>query len=307
MVKVGTYTKEPKVASQRQVFTLCRLMLYLCSSSCFAVTAAAPNTATSQPLRVVYGSPIGAGPTTEMYPYKILKAALDATEQPYRLSPASTDMVQSRVLREIELGNVDVYWSATSKQREQSLLPIRIPLDKGLNGWRLLLIRKTDIARFAALQSPAAIKSLRMAQGHDWPDTSLLLHNGFSVQTAQHPPALFELLLRQRVDAFPRSVIEAFREQQQYPELTVEPHWVLVYPAAVYFFVNRHNTALAARLELGLARIKASGEFDRLFEQRYGESIKAAKLAERQVIRLENPSISLDVDDASLWYQVPLP
>lgn len=293
------------MASQRQVFTLCRLLLYLCCSICCGALSAAPDTITSQPLRVVYGSPIGVGPTTEMYPYKILKAALDAAGQPYRLSPASTDMVQSRVLREIELGNVDVYWSATSKEREQMLLPIRVPLDKGLNGWRLLLIRKIDEARIAALTAPSAIKTLRMAQGHDWPDTSLLIHNGFKVQTAQHPPALFELLLRHRVDAFPRSVIEAFREQQNYPELTVESHVALVYPAAVYFFVNRRNTELASRLEVGLARIKASGEFDRLFDQRYGESIKAAKLGERQVIRLENPSITLDTDDPSLWYHVP--
>lgn len=292
------------MAAQRQVFAHCRLLLFFCCCIGWRVAASAPDSMHLQPLRVVYGSPVGAGPTTEMYPYKILKAALDAVGQPYRLSPANTDMVQSRVLREIELGNVDVYWSATSKEREDTLRPIRVPLDKGLNGWRLLLIRKSDVARFATMTAPAALKKLRMAQGHDWPDTSLLIHNGFKVQTAQHPPALFELLLRNRVDAFPRSVIEAFREQQNYPELTVEPHVALVYPAAVYFFVNRHNTELASRLELGLARIKASGEFDRLFEQRYGESIKAAKLAERRVIRLENPSISLDTDDPSLWYHV---
>lgn len=257
--------------------------------------------AATTPLRVVYGSPVVGTPTQEMYPFKVLKAALDASGLPYSLVPASPDMVQSRVLREIEQGQVDVYWSATSRQRDTTLRPIKVALDKGLNGWRLLLIRKTDAAKFANLKSTHNLKRLAFVQGHDWPDTELLRHNGFVVQTAQHPTAMFELLLRRRADAFPRSVIEAYREQQDYPELMVEPRFVLVYPAAVYFFVNKNNHELAKRLEAGLHTIQQSGEFDRLFYQRYGASIDAANLSSRRVIHLTNPDIPVVGELTSPW------
>lgn len=286
----------------RRTFTCTHVGLALvsCLLASFAIEASEP------PLRVIYGSPAGPVPTPQMYPYKMLKAALDASGKPYQLQPANADMVQSRVLREIEQGNVDVYWSATSAEREASLRPIRIALDKGLNGWRILLIRKTDQARFAAMRSEGSIRRLTLVQGHDWPDTGLLVHNGFKVLTAQHPPALFEMLLKHRVDAFPRSVIEAYREQENYPELMVEPHFVLVYPAAVYFFVNKNNEELAQRLEVGLQAIQQTGEFDRLFDERYGPSIAAANLAQRQVIRLENPSIEIS-EHAALGHPVVKP
>lgn len=251
------------------------------------------------PLTIVHGSPVGSVPTTQSYPYQVLKAALDASGKPYHLQPASSDMVQSRVLKEIELGNVDVYWSATSAEREVSLRPIRFALDKGLNGWRLLLIRKSDQMRFADFRSEMSIRRLRFVQGHDWPDASILVSNGFNVATAQHPPALFDMLLKKRVDAFPRSVIEAFHEQQQYPELMVEPKFVLVYPAAVYFFVNRRNDELAKRLEYGLQVIQQTGEFDRLFNQWYGPSIQSANLAQRHVIQLTDPNISITNNSVS--------
>lgn len=275
--------------SSRRTFTC----IFVGLATLSALLGAFAIQAVEAPQRVIYGSPSGPVPTPQMYPYKMLKAALDASGKPYQLLPANADMVQSRVLREIEQGNVDVYWSATSAEREASLRPIRVALDKGLNGWRILLIRKSDQARFAAMRTESSIRRLTFVQGHDWPDTPLLTANGFKVLTAQHPPAMFEMLLKHRVDAFPRSVIEAYREQENYPELMVEPKFVLVYPAAVYFFVNKNNDELAKRLEAGLKAIQQSGEFDRLFNERYGRSIQAANLAQRQVIQLDNPSIHI--------------
>ena len=42
---------------------------------------------------------------------------------------------QNRVLKEIEKGTIDVSWTMTNKEREERLLPIRVPLFKGLFGW----------------------------------------------------------------------------------------------------------------------------------------------------------------------------
>lgn len=254
--------------------------------------------------RLVYGSPVTGTPTQQMYPFLLLTRALEVTGGQVELVPAPADMVQSRVLREIGQGNIDVYWSMTSKEREQQLLPVRIPLDKGLNGYRILFISPQldsadDLSRFSAHR----LKRLKLVQGHDWPDTQLLRQNGFEVLTSQHPAQLFEMLEKGRVDAFPRSVIEVFREQQLHPNLRIEPNVVLVYPTAVYFFVRKDNEALAKRLETGLRLLMQSGEFDRLFWQRYGESITQAKLSERRQIRLLNPDLPTrtPLNDSSLW------
>jgi hypothetical protein len=258
-------------------------------------------------MRVIYGSPARQPDSAEQsYPLQLLQEALQASGEPYLLQPAGQDMVQSRVLKEIAAGQVDVYWSMTSAAREQQLLPVRIPLDKGLNGWRLLLIRQGEQARFQHLQVLSQLKKLTFIQGHDWPDTEILQHNGLSVLTSTHPPQLFDMLQKQRGDAFPRAVFEAYEEMQRQPgKFTVESELVLVYPSAVYFFVNRNNQRLASAIEKGLQQLIATGRFELLFQQRYGAAISVADLAKRRQIRLVNPMAprNFPLADSSLWFR----
>jgi hypothetical protein len=271
----------------------------------FAGKTAAANV--TVPRVVVYGSPmISAEQTAQMYPFKLLTAALNASGGNYQLKPANLDMVQSRVLKEIELGNVDVYWSMTSIEREKQLLPVRIPLDKGLNGWRILLLSADQSQVAAGVHSLKSLKRLTFLQGHDWPDTEILRFNQLKVLTAPHPQQLFEMLAHHRASAFPRSVIEITQEQQPLPQRFVtEQQLVMHYPSAVYFFFNKNETALAADVEKGLQILRKNGEFDRLFWQRYGAAIEQARLSERHVISLQNPLLPplTPLSDKSLWYQ----
>lgn len=258
-------------------------------------------------LRVIYGSPMRQLDSVDQrYQLQLLREALQASGEPFTLQPSGQDMVQSRVLKEIAAGQVDVYWSMTSAAREQQLLPVRISLDKGLNGWRLLLIRQGEQARFQHIQVLSQLKKLTFIQGHDWPDTAILQHNGLSVLTSAHPPQLFDMLQKQRGDAFPRAVFEAYGDALRQPaQFAVESQLVLVYPSAVYFFVNRDNQRLASAIERGLRQLIASGRFELLFQQRYGAAIALAGLAKRRQIRLENPLAPLNfpLADSPLWFQ----
>ncbi len=258
-------------------------------------------------LRVIYGSPAHQIDSVDQrYPLQLLREALQASGEPFELQPSGQDMVQSRVLKEIAAGQVDVYWSMTSAEREKLLLPVRIPLDKGLNGWRLLLIRKGEQARFQHVQVLSQLKKFVLIQGHDWPDTAILQHNGLSVLTSAHPPQLFDMLKKERGDAFPRAVFEAYGDAlRQSEQFAVESELVLVYPSAVYFFVNRNNQRLASALERGLRRLIASGRFELLFQQRYGAAITLAGMAKRRQIRLVNPMAPLNfpLPDSPLWFQ----
>lgn len=279
------------------------LRTWIVGCCCWLSVAAAA----AEPLRVIYGSPISQRQLAEQtYPLNLLKEALRATGTDFVLQPAGRDMVQSRVLKEIAAGTVDIYWSMTSAEREQQLRPIRIPLDKGLNGWRLLLIASGDSPRFAKVHSLHALKKFTFVQGHDWPDTQVLNHNGLRVQTSAHPPQLMELLKKRRVDAFPRAVFEAVGDAEQAGnDIEVEPSLVLVYPSAVYFFVHPDNVQLAQRVEQGLRLLQKNGRFDQLFMQHYGAMLRRTALAGRSQIRLENPiaPATLPLQDASLWYR----
>lgn len=267
-----------------------------------------PFVAGAEPaLRVIYGSPARQLDSVDQrYPLQLLREALQASGEPFALQPSGQDMVQSRVLKAIAAGQVDVYWSMTSAAREQQLLPVRIPLDKGLNGWRLLLIRQGDQARFQHIQVLSQLKKFTFIQGHDWPDTTILQHNGLAVLTSAHPPQLFDMLHKERGDAFPRAVFEAYRDaQRQSEQFAVESELVLVYPSAVYFFVNRDNQRLASAIERGLRQLIANGRFEWLFQQRYGTAITSAGLAKRRQIRLVNPLAPqyFPLPDSPLWFQ----
>lgn len=260
-----------------------------------------------QVLRVIYGSPLaGVENFNQVYQLRLLKAALDASGQPYELIPAGRDLVQSRLLKEIAAKRIDIYWSMTSTERERLLLPIRIPLDKGLNGWRLLLVAKTQQDVFTKVQSLADLSKYVLLQGHDWPDTQILKFNGLIVDTSQHPAQLFDMLRKGRAVGFPRSVVEISAEMNDHqPELAIDPHLVLYYPSAVYFFVNKANQPLANAVEHGLQRLQASGQFEQMFWQEYGAALKQANLPGRVMLSMRNPDLPLltPLDNKSLWYQ----
>lgn len=291
----------------RLICFACAMLLAFGSAAQEHANSPSSGLTSSKVRTVIYGSPLlSPEQTAQMYPFKLLQAALKASGGHYQLKSANQDMVQGRVLKEIELGNIDVYWTMTSKEREQQLLPIRIPLDKGLNGWRLLLLPADQPDLAHGVRSLQNLRRLSFLQGYDWPDTEILRFNRLRVLTAPHPQQLFEMLARHRASAFPRSVIEIEREQQLHGQnFVVEPKLVIRYPSAVYFFVNKTEVQLAADLERGLQQLRKNGEFDRLFQQRYGSAIKNARLEQRHVIELKNPLLPAEtpLSQADLWYQ----
>lgn len=243
----------------------------------------------------------------EHYPVRLLQLALAAAGREYTLQSTPLMMRQNRALLELAGGRaIDVLWTMASAQREHELLPVRIPLDMGLIGWRLLLIRKRDAARFAAVRRRADLQALQALQGHDWPDTDILRANGFRVQTASDYNGMFRMLESGRVDYFPRSVFEIWHEAEAFADLglTVAPGLALHYPSAFYYFVNRANTTLAGALRRGLEALLADGGYERLFQEYYGEAIQRSALAARRVFALRNPLLpaATPLGRRALWY-----
>jgi hypothetical protein len=254
---------------------------------------------------IIFGYPHQIVDPNTLYPIRLLKAALEKSAEPFVLQASPVPMVQDRSLREISMGNqVDVFWSMTSVERERYLLPVRIPIDKGLFGWRLLLTTAQNQHLTESITTLGQMKKLVFLQGYDWPDTKILQSNRLRVITSNHYQSMFGMLASGRADIFPRSILEVWKEKKAIKhELQVDARLSIYYPAALYFFVSKSQPQLAARIEKGLNLMIASGEFEQLFLQEYGDELREAAHAKRHVIYLQNPLLPSDtpLSRKELW------
>ena len=228
------------------------------------------------------------------YYIKLLDLALSKTGVAYRLHPNSTPMVSPRVREELEANNdINVTWGPTTKAYEDTLLPVRIPIDKGILGWRLLLIRAGNRDAFAAVNTLEQLQQYLAGQQRYWSDADILRANGLTVVESTRYTTLFDMLAANRFQYFPRGVGEIWHEQENYANLglVVESHIALHYPSNSYYFVSRKNPELAALIDKGLRTAIKDGSFDRLFAQYNGDALKRAHLATRTVFELHDPDL----------------
>jgi hypothetical protein len=253
-------------------------------------------------------------PTPEMngdarlgYAFAMLQLALEKSHADYRVTRTRDTMVQSRALAELahRTGRVQVVASMTSREREAQLLPVRIPIDKGLIGWRVPLLMNARATMFKDVRRADQLATLTAGQEADWPDTAILRANHLKVVTSATYPSLFKMLVAGRFDYFPRSVMEIEAEARQYREadIVIDAHLALHYPAAIYFFVNPSDRRLAEAIRRGLEAAIADGSFDRLFNAYYGTIVEQFDLAHRTVIELDNPLLTIETPLArrELW------
>jgi len=243
------------------------------------------------------------------YPVALLQLALTKSGKPIRSAPSDFVMSQYRTLKQLELGKgIDVVWTMTNPERETQLRAIRIPIDRGLIGWRLLAIRQQDADFFQRLPDAGALKTLLTVQGADWPDFQILQNNGFKIAPSQHFDGMYPMLLSQRVRFFARSTTEIWLElaalQHQQKAVQVAPRWVLHYPAALYFFVRKQDDELAQAIEQGLETAIADGSMQQLFLQHFQQNIAQAEFGQREIVALKNATLPAEtpLHRAELWF-----
>ena len=241
------------------------------------------------------------------YAAKMIKLALEHIDTKYELQVVPGDLTQTRMVEDTLNNSLDIIWAGTSKDLEEQLELVRIPLYKGLLGHRFLIIRKGEQARFDQIKNLDDLRKIRLGQGTAWADTKILEANGLNVVKTMKYLNLFFMLDGNRFDAFPRAVFEPFGEVDKHPELnlTVEKHLMLVYKLDFFLFVNKNKKKLARDLELGLNRAIADGTFDKVFMSAPSvqEAITKGDLKNRLIIPLKNPLITeqVPVDRLDLW------
>ncbi|MCF8206160.1 MAG: transporter substrate-binding domain-containing protein [Methylotenera sp.] len=227
------------------------------------------------------------------YLLAVLKLAAERAGTDHEFLESQEPMTQARVIRELSgrSGRLDLAWTMTSIEREQQMIPVRVPVDRGLIGCRIALVRREHVGRWAELHTLEQLKRFTAGQGADWPDTDILRDNGLPVQTASRYEVLFDMLRRGRVDYFPRAVFEIDDEAAGAlgQDLVIEPHVMIRYPAASYLFVRPDRPQLAADLERGMEAAVADGSLQRLFQRYFGDLIARHRLSQRVVLNLRNP------------------
>jgi ABC-type amino acid transport substrate-binding protein len=249
------------------------------------------------------------------YDWAVLRTALEKTAPrfgPFEIRQSTHAMSWQRIAQELALpgGGVNVIARSTSPELEKQFIPIRLPIDRGLLGYRIFLVREADLPRFAAVRTLEDLRKLRAGQGKDWIDVPILRGGGLTVVEGGTYRGLFAMLDAGRFDFFSRGIDEAGREYQErratYPNMAVEPTLLLQYPLPLYFFLRRdaEGKRLAQRIEAGMEMMIRDGSLNVLFQKFKGESIRTGALQKRRVIHLDNPHITPEtpLSRAELWF-----
>ncbi len=281
---------------------------------CFIFVCSLPLWA-SGPMLYLYHPPETSSDNRYQYHWEILKLSLDATRKkygPYEMRPGIR-MTEDRQLKELksQSGKLTVMIRETSYEYESELEPVRIPIDKGLIGYRIYLIRDCDLEIFKNIKTLEDLKKIPVRQGQGWGDVEILERAGFRVLTEVNYDKLFEILAHShQTSAFPRGVTEILEEykarKDKLPNLKIEDSIVLYYPLPTYFWFakNAEGRKLARRVREGMALLHANGKFDETFEKYYGPLAKKLNLKNRKLFKIPNPFLpdTIPFDDKTLWF-----
>jgi ABC-type amino acid transport substrate-binding protein len=265
-------------------------------------------------MRYIYHPPESSLDVRYLYQWEVLRTALEKTAGkwgPWQMVPSEL-MTEQRQAFELKhaTGKLTVMYLSTTPDFEKTLIPIRIPVDRNLGGYSVLLIRKEDQKRFNDIRSVSDLRRFTYGLGLGWIDVGILRTNKFKVITGSSYDGLFEMLAHRRFDVFPRASVEVLDEYDQrkaaLPDLHIEENLVLYYPMPMYFWFPRtaEGRRLAARAEEGMRMMLADGTYDAVFDKYQRHKIERLRLKERKIFRITNPNVGPETpfSDKRLWF-----
>lgn len=257
---------------------------------------------------IIRHNKIGSG--KDEYQLGLLKLALSYSDTNYEFRESPVALTQTKWLSDLESKNMDIAWVGTSSKYEETFLPIRVPLFKGLLGHRIFLIRQGDQARFNSITSLDELKRVKGGQVGSWTDTAILKNADLNVVTTSKFNNLFYMLDGSRFDYFPRSIYSPWADMAKRPELPlqVEKNLIVVYPLPAYMFVNKDNIKLKNDIESGMFKAIEDGSFDEYFYSHplIREGLDNSYLENRIILKVNNPYLHPDtpLDDKRLWFDI---
>lgn len=155
--------------------------------------------------RFIHNAPETADDQRYDYHWRVLRAALEVTRAEYgdyRLEPGEP---MSEKLQVVEMqrpqGGLNTLVLDATLALEEVLQSVKIPIDKGLLGFRVFLIQAEDQPRFAGVQSLEQLRQFRFGQQREWSDVAVYQAAGLPVVSGSSYEGLFHMLMLRRCGA----------------------------------------------------------------------------------------------------------
>ncbi|HEY4328198.1 MAG TPA: hypothetical protein VGN88_00580 [Phycisphaerae bacterium] len=302
------------------------IVAFLLAMAARAAFSPAPSPAVmaapSSAMTYIYDAPESALDTRYAYHWKILTAALEETKAkwgPYVVQAAAERMTENRQSAELKnaTGKLTIMYLGTTEDFEKNLIPIRIPVDRNLGGYMVMLIRKEDQPKFSAIESIEDLRKFKIGLGQGWIDVGILQSNHFDVVTGSYYEGLFEMLANKRFDAFSRAAVEILDEfnnasrKSTMASLQIEKSFILYYPLPMYFWFSKtpDGQRLADRVREGMLAMYDDGTYMKLFKETQQHKIDQLHLnrASRRFFQIDNPNLrnlNVPFQDKRLWFDI---
>jgi len=251
----------------------------------YGSSTAIPN----DPLVVITNAPHSSQDGRYDYPHKLLELALNATQEtdgPFVLQFAEEPLTRTRALLEMESGHsLQVMTEAVKPDWHAKLIEIPIPIRRGVQGLRKLMVRtevKDTVEKIVSLDQ---LKQFTTGSGVQWSTRKVLEDEGFQVVVSSDYASLFRMLSNGRFDTFARGINEIEPEFQEfskiYSNIAIIDNIGLYQILPTYFYVSPKFPTLADRIARGLAILQENGTFDTVFCQYNQESLAQVKTTDR--------------------------
>lgn len=246
---------------------------------------------------------------------EVIYRALDLTASefgPFTFETVDVDMTPGRAFASMKTGElINTYVAPGNKLWDQSTIPIKIPIRKGLLSYRLLLINQADLSKFENVKTLDDLNNLTAGLQTNWATTKVFNEAKINMVVSHTFEGLFLMLEKQRFNYIPRAIYEVFDElenrKSQLKNIIVEPNLALHIPMATFVYVSKNFPEIANRIEVGLQKMVSNGELQTILNKYYAEDINKANLGSRRIIEIKNPYFDDQnqpiMEDKNLWHQ----
>lgn len=274
-------------------------------SSCAALAAEKPSNSSAETQIKLWNG--NKTQSRQQYEREVLETVLNATVASYGQWQLQEDLTDYPLAADeasvFRSKGFDIFGTVAgnAKLADEKKTLIPLPLMKGLLGYRILIIRAEDKAKFAAIKSAQQLQKLRMGIPKTWADAELFRHNGYQVEEKGSFDDLFERLENNEFDYVTfgaNEVSGVFSERAAASgKLVVESSLVVFYPFPLVFYVNPDNKILAERVTSGLQVISSNGVLDTIFKRYFAADLTAVNVPARTMISLKNPILPSEMAD----------
>lgn len=258
--------------------------------------AAAGPAIPGPPMIARFPAPLMDDDPRAYYTQALIELAFSETPEqgPGHVVFATAPQERLRIEAELEKGTrLNIYLMPGTNAYDSRFLRVDVPVDRGLLGLRVGVIRAEDQARFAELRTLDDLRQIRIGSVLGWHLTDILQHNSLTTNVVPVYEDLYRMLVRNRLDLISRGATEVLREQAEmhfaYPDTMIETDLLLRMPLAFYIYVSPGHPALHQRIQTGLHRAIANGRFEAVFLEWFGHDLEALKLDSRHIIDLSVP------------------